>query len=524
MRKVATVLVTLAAAASLACSTMTTAVDYDHTVDWSKYKTFQLATGTPAPTTFVQKRIDDAITSTLDLQGLAAGDEQSQYRRLSACRALRADAAEHDEHGRLRLPRLGRLGRRDDDHHGPEDPDRHPRHRPRRPCDEGDGLARHGLGPGLRQGRGLREGRTRRCRSSSRTSRRPRAASKSGLDTPAAGSSGRRSSDTFSTRWPMDSKALRRIAVGCVSGDCPRRIRRPSPAAHPQGRVRHEGRRDAPSRPLCRHVRLGQLCRRARPGGQDRHRGARARSVRLRPARPVRLEALHLRCELRSPRGGPVRQHRDRLSASGRGRLDGHRPLAAVGHSVDARLAPAGPAAARARRSRHDVSLRVLRSDRPLQRHPDGHGPQPGPEQHGARDVDQRAFVPRHRVLRQGEEVARDGLALLRHQQQEERPRLDDGQRLHVHVGPRPRLRDARQDVQRLGRRRGLRPVAGDVDQGDRRAAGRPRRTRPQINGVGPEFTTLQGALTLRYFWQFGGKFTTRGQGAYVQFAMPLPF
>ncbi len=50
------------------------------------------------------------------------------------------------------------------------------------------------------------------------------------------------------------------------------------------------------------------------------------------------------------------------------------------------------------------------------------------------------------------------------------------------------------------------------------------RENKAQINGVGPEFTTLQGALTVRYFWQFGGKFTTRGQGAYVQFAMPLPF
>ncbi len=43
-----------------------------------------------------------------------------------------------------------------------------------------------------------------------------------------------------------------------------------------------------------------------------------------------------------------------------------------------------------------------------------------------------------------------------------------------------------------------------------------------QIYGVGPDFTTLQGALTVRYFWQFGGKFSTQGQGLYVQFAMPL--
>jgi hypothetical protein len=50
------------------------------------------------------------------------------------------------------------------------------------------------------------------------------------------------------------------------------------------------------------------------------------------------------------------------------------------------------------------------------------------------------------------------------------------------------------------------------------------RNNKSQINGAGPEFTTLQGALTIRYFWQFGVKFTTRGQGAFVQFAMPLPF
>jgi len=50
------------------------------------------------------------------------------------------------------------------------------------------------------------------------------------------------------------------------------------------------------------------------------------------------------------------------------------------------------------------------------------------------------------------------------------------------------------------------------------------RANKTQVNGVGPELTALQGALTVRYFWQYCGKFTTRGQGLYVQFAMPLPF
>jgi hypothetical protein len=48
------------------------------------------------------------------------------------------------------------------------------------------------------------------------------------------------------------------------------------------------------------------------------------------------------------------------------------------------------------------------------------------------------------------------------------------------------------------------------------------RLNKTTIYAVGPEFTTLQGALTIRYFWQYGGKFSTQGQGLYVQFVMPL--
>ncbi len=43
-----------------------------------------------------------------------------------------------------------------------------------------------------------------------------------------------------------------------------------------------------------------------------------------------------------------------------------------------------------------------------------------------------------------------------------------------------------------------------------------------QIYALGPELTTLQGALTIRYFWQFGGKFSTQGSGLYLQFVMPI--
>ena len=69
MRKLATTLVFLGAALTLACSTMTTSVDYDHTINWSKYSTFQIMTGTPAPTTFTQKRIDNGITQALQAKG-----------------------------------------------------------------------------------------------------------------------------------------------------------------------------------------------------------------------------------------------------------------------------------------------------------------------------------------------------------------------------------------------------------------------------------------------------------------------
>jgi Domain of unknown function (DUF4136) len=69
MRKLSTTLGILGAALTLACSTMTTSVDYDHTVNWSKYSTFQLMEGTKAPTTFTQKRIDDGITQALSAKG-----------------------------------------------------------------------------------------------------------------------------------------------------------------------------------------------------------------------------------------------------------------------------------------------------------------------------------------------------------------------------------------------------------------------------------------------------------------------
>jgi hypothetical protein len=69
MGRVATVLGILAGALTLACSTMTTSVDYDHTVNWSQFHSFQLAEGTRDPVTFTQKRIEDGITSALTSRG-----------------------------------------------------------------------------------------------------------------------------------------------------------------------------------------------------------------------------------------------------------------------------------------------------------------------------------------------------------------------------------------------------------------------------------------------------------------------
>jgi len=69
MRKAALALAVAFGALTLACSTMTTAVDYDHTINWSQFHTFQLAPGTQSPETFTQKRIDDGITAALTSKG-----------------------------------------------------------------------------------------------------------------------------------------------------------------------------------------------------------------------------------------------------------------------------------------------------------------------------------------------------------------------------------------------------------------------------------------------------------------------
>jgi hypothetical protein len=72
MKKALTGLGILAGVVTLACSTMTTAVDYDHTVNWSQFHTFQIVGGTASPDTFTQKRIVDGITQALQSKGWQA--------------------------------------------------------------------------------------------------------------------------------------------------------------------------------------------------------------------------------------------------------------------------------------------------------------------------------------------------------------------------------------------------------------------------------------------------------------------
>jgi Domain of unknown function (DUF4136) len=69
MKKVTLALGLTVGILTLACSTMTTAVDYDHTVNWSQFHTFQIVGGTASPETFTQKRIEDGITNALTSKG-----------------------------------------------------------------------------------------------------------------------------------------------------------------------------------------------------------------------------------------------------------------------------------------------------------------------------------------------------------------------------------------------------------------------------------------------------------------------
>ncbi len=59
------------------CSTLTVSSDWDHAVDFSRYKTFGLREGTKAQNPIVQNRIDSAVMKTLESKGLTPSDDPS---------------------------------------------------------------------------------------------------------------------------------------------------------------------------------------------------------------------------------------------------------------------------------------------------------------------------------------------------------------------------------------------------------------------------------------------------------------
>jgi hypothetical protein len=54
-----------------ACSTMTVNVDWDRSLDFSRYRTFAFQKGSPARRDFTQKRIEDAVAAKLQSRGFA---------------------------------------------------------------------------------------------------------------------------------------------------------------------------------------------------------------------------------------------------------------------------------------------------------------------------------------------------------------------------------------------------------------------------------------------------------------------
>ena len=53
-----------------ACSTLTVSSDWDHTADFSKYRTYAVREGTKANNPLIQERIDRSLAATLQAKGL----------------------------------------------------------------------------------------------------------------------------------------------------------------------------------------------------------------------------------------------------------------------------------------------------------------------------------------------------------------------------------------------------------------------------------------------------------------------
>lgn len=71
----------LVAAAASSCSTMRTSVDWDETVDFSRYRTFSFRKGSPARNDLTQRRIEEMTTAALQTKGLRrVSDEKPDLR------------------------------------------------------------------------------------------------------------------------------------------------------------------------------------------------------------------------------------------------------------------------------------------------------------------------------------------------------------------------------------------------------------------------------------------------------------
>jgi hypothetical protein len=67
--------IALLAFLTASCSTLTVDADWDHTVDFGRYRTFAVREGTRARNPFLQQRIEAAVTSALESKGLRRTDE-----------------------------------------------------------------------------------------------------------------------------------------------------------------------------------------------------------------------------------------------------------------------------------------------------------------------------------------------------------------------------------------------------------------------------------------------------------------
>ncbi|HSP93557.1 MAG TPA: DUF4136 domain-containing protein [Thermoanaerobaculia bacterium] len=65
------------AIAALACTTLTTSVDYDRSLDFSHYRSFAFQKGTPARSELAQKRIEEVIGAALQAKGLTPAGGRS---------------------------------------------------------------------------------------------------------------------------------------------------------------------------------------------------------------------------------------------------------------------------------------------------------------------------------------------------------------------------------------------------------------------------------------------------------------